>query len=163
MSRQVDPNAKNLSAEDKAYLVQRGSLSPSTMSIEEQRKLVDPEQNTLSLDERANTGDVNTANLSIDELEALLAEKRAEAEAVDPKKLMSNESGTAADGDDEDDEDDEPLEAPYDQYTNAQLRAEIDRRNETREDEDKLSLSGTKPELVERLTEDDDEDEDNEE
>lgn len=158
MSREVDPYASNLSTDDKIYLIQRAKMPTDVMSVADQRKLVDLD--AVPLDERANTGDVNTANLSIDQLEELLAARRAEAEEVEPKKLFSNESGTASD----DDEDSEPLEPPYNQYTNPQLRAEIERRNsELDEDDEKLALTGTKDELVARLEEDDADDEDDEE
>lgn len=44
----------------------------------------------------------------------------------------------------------------YSKHTVAKLRAEIDRRNESRDEDDQLSRSGTKAVLVERLTADDD-------
>lgn len=153
MSRQVDPNSSNLSKEDKLYLAARGQLPVSTMPVEEQRQLLDPDAPTL--EQRANTGDVNTVNISKEEFEELQKLRAAAEKATDAKKLFGSTSGA---GDDEDESDDEPLEAPYDQYTNAQLRAEIERRNEDREDDEKLALTGTKPELVERLDEDDAED-----
>jgi hypothetical protein len=54
--------------------------------------------------------------------------------------------------------DDEPgvREARYKSMTNEQLREEISRRNDDgREDGDRMSTSGAKPELVSRLLEDD--------
>lgn len=164
MSREVDPNAKNLSDDDKIYLIQRGLMPTSVMSVQEQRKLVDPDLASLSLEERANTGDVNTDNLSIEQLEELLEARRA-AEVKDPRELMkpAGEAAATRDGDDEDESDGEPLEPPYDQYTNAQLRAELDRRNEDRDEDEKLPLSGSKAELVSRLEEDDSEDDEDDE
>jgi hypothetical protein len=43
----------------------------------------------------------------------------------------------------------------YSDMTVAQLRDEIDSRNESREDDDALTKSGTKDELIARLEEDD--------
>lgn len=155
MSREVDPNSSNLSTDDKIYLIQRGQMPTSVMSVEEQRKLVDPDSNTLALEDRANTGDVNTSSLSIDELEELLAARRAEQDAVDPASLFGSQSGPADDDDDDDDE----VVAPYDQYSKATLYAEVQRRNEDRDDEDKIVVPapGNKPEYVTALEEDDEE------
>lgn len=50
----------------------------------------------------------------------------------------------------------------YDDRTVAQLKAEIDRRNQDRDDDDKIAKSGGKDALVARL-EDDDEEDDGEE
>lgn len=157
MSREVDPNAKNLSEDDKMYLAQRGLLPTSVMSVEEQRQLLDPESaNNPPLSERPNTGDMNTAGISTEELEAELARRREAQDSVDPKSLFGSESGAAPD---EDEDDDEPLEAPYDQYTKAQLYAEVERRNADREDEEKIVVEapGNKAEYVAALDEDDEE------
>ena len=62
-----------------------------------------------------------------------------------------------------DDADGEELPDDYDEWTNAQLRAEIERRNEDREPEERMNVSGRHAELVERLEADDEEDEDDEE
>jgi hypothetical protein len=91
------------------------------------------------IEEIANTGDANTAGESIEELEARL-------------QRMRDEQGV-------EDSDDEGLEPPYDEYKNDDLRSEIIRRNEGREDEDKLSLDGKKDDLVATLEMDDQEDE----
>lgn len=152
MSRDVDPNAKKLSDDDKMYLAQRGQLSTDVMSEADQRKMLRHDAPTL--DELANTGTVNTAGISTEDLEAELQKRRDEAEAVDTKKLFTNPGGVAGAAADED----EPLEPPYDQYNKGQLSAEIERRNDEREDEedyDDMPLSGTKGELVDRLDEDD--------
>lgn len=161
MSRKVDPNNPSLSEEDKRYLASRAQLPTSVMSVEEQRQLLDPEQNALSLENRANTGDVNTANISTEALEEELKRRRAEQEAVVPKELFGSTSGAAPD-EDEDDDDDDALEPPYDAegVTKAMLLTEINRRNQGRDDEDKISVVGTKPELAAALAEDDDDAED---
>lgn len=160
MSRKVDPNSTSLSEEDKRYLAQRAQLPTTVLSVEEQRQLLDPEQNALSLENRANTGDVNTANISTEDLERELEARRKAQDAVVPKELFGSTSGAAPDEDE--DEDDDALEPPYDAegVTKAMLLTEINRRNQGRDDEDKISVVGTKPELAAALAEDDDEDED---
>lgn len=45
--------------------------------------------------------------------------------------------------------------APYEEWTKAELSAEIGERNKDRDDESRMPLSGTKDELVARLSEDD--------
>ena len=162
MSRDVDPNAKNLSDDDKLYLAQRGQLPTDVMSVEDQRKLLDPSGAGPSVLELGNTGTV--ATMTTDELEAELERRRAEV--VDPKKLadlMTNPGGLKGAEADEEDEDDGPLEAPYDQYSKAKLSAELARRNEERDEDDQLALSGNKQELVDRLDEDDASEDDEEE
>lgn len=155
MSREVDPTSTNLSEEDKQYLAQRGLLPTSVMPADEQRSMLDPEATAVPLADRANTGDVNTANLSIDQLEEMLAAKRKEQEATKPADLFGSTSGPSADEDDDDE--DEPLDAPYDQYTKAQLYAEVERRNADREDDEKIVVEapGNKAEYVDALNEDD--------
>lgn len=51
---------------------------------------------------------------------------------------------------------DEPV-PPYEEWSKKDLQAEIDRRNEDREEENKIPRSGTIAELADRLTEDDNE------
>jgi hypothetical protein len=159
VSRKVDPNSKSLSNDDKLYLIQRGLLPTSVMSAEEQRKLVDPDQSSLSLEDRANTGDVNTANLTVDQLEQMLEEARARDAAVDTTALMKPAGAAAAAADEEDEEE---LTPPYDQYSKAQLIAELQNRNENRAEDDQWLLSGNKDELIARLEEDDSEDDEEE-
>lgn len=154
MSRKVDPTAKNLSDDDKRYLVQRGLVSDSTMPVSEQRKLVDPD--LPSLEDRANTGDVNTANLSIEDLERLLKAKRAEQDAVEPKSLFGSASGATPEEEDDEDEDEE-ISAPYDGYVKSQLSAEIARRNEGRDEDDQITVEppANKAEFIAALEADD--------
>lgn len=148
MSREIDPNKKNLTEDEKKYLAQRGLLPTSVMSTEEQRQLLDPENDALSLEERANTGTVNTANLTVEQLEEELERRRAEAE----EQRVKHESET----DDEDEEDDSEEEADYSSWNKAQLQAEIDSRNEGRADDAKIAPASDKnKDLVAALEEDD--------
>jgi len=156
VSREID-TSKSLSDDDKLYLAQRGQLSTDVMSVQEQRELLDPENAGPSTLQLANTGTV--ATMTVEELEAALADKRKAHEETDPQKLFTNPGGLAgaAASSDSDEDDEEALEAPYDQYTKGELSAELIRRNETRSDDDQLPISGTKQELVDALDEDDSE------
>ena len=159
MSREVDPNAKNLSDDDKLYLAQRAQLPTSVMSVEDQRKLLDPESAGPSTLELANTGTV--ATMTVEELEAALEQKRAEMEGTDTKALFTNPGGLeGASASDDDDESSDRISGDYDEYNKGQLSAEIAARNEEREDDadyEPMALSGSKAELVQRLEEDDEE------
>lgn len=152
MSRKID--LQNLSDDDKIYLAQRGQLSTDVASVAEQRELLDPERDVLSLDQRANTGDVNTSNLTIDQLEALLAEKRAAL--VDPATLMGKSAEAAATADE-----DEEGEG-YDDFSKADLIIEIQARNEARDADNQLPIVGNKAELRAVLEADDAEDDETE-
>lgn len=55
------------------------------------------------------------------------------------------------DGNDEDND--------YDEMSVAELRDEIDRRNEGRDEDDRIHVTGTKADLIDRLIEDDEQDE----
>jgi hypothetical protein len=91
------------------------------------------------LEEVANTGDANTAGLSKEQHEKSVAK-------------MTKQQAPSDDGGD----DGEAIASPpYDQNTNENLRAEIARRNESREEDDQLPLSGRKEDLVATLEEDD--------
>lgn len=154
MSREVDPNAKNLSDDDKMYLAQRGQLPTDVMSVEDQRKMLDPSNAGPSVLELANTGTV--ATMTVEELEAALEQKRADQEGTDTKALFTNPQGLA--GASADDDEPDRLDGDYDQYNKGQLSAEIAARNEEREDEEDyepMQLSGSKAELVSRLEQDD--------
>ena len=150
MSRAIDMSGDlaSLSYEDKQYLSQRGLLPTSVASIEEQREM-NKTADQLPLEERANTGDVNAQGLTIEQLEELLEAKRAEMEATDTEALFGQEGVDAVE------QDEDEITPPYDRYTNAQLTGELARRNEDRDEDDQLSLTGNKAELVARLEEDD--------
>jgi hypothetical protein len=148
MSRKIDMD--NLDDDDKLYLAQRGQLPTDVMSREEQRLLLNPEEaNQATM--LANTGTANTAGLTTEQLEEELERRRA-AEVTDPRTLFGQEgvAGALAGEEDED-----TLEPPYDQYTKSELLAELSRRNDNREDDNQLPLSGNKDDLVARLDEDD--------
>src|SRR6478672_2600182 len=89
MSRVIDMD--NLDEDDKLYLAQRGQLPTDVASVEEQRQMLDPEAQALALEDRANTGDVNLANVSKEYLEAELARRREAEAEVDTLALMSKE------------------------------------------------------------------------
>lgn len=152
MSRQIDmSDSGSWSDEDKLYLAQRDLLPTDVVSVEDQRKLLDPELSTISWDDRANTGDVNTDNLTKEELVAAL-EKRGEEEDFDPRKLFTKEGKAGALAEVEDSEVDD-----YESWTKDDLLTELGNRNDQREadGEDPLPLSGNKADLVARLREDD--------
>lgn len=158
MSREVNPNAKNLSDDDKLYLAQRGQLPVEIMSTEDQRKLLDPSRTNPTGLELANTGTV--ATMTTEDLEAELERRRAEVVSEDDlKKLMTNPGGV--DGAAADEDDDDRITENYDSYKKGQLSAEIAARNSDREENDEfdgyepMALSGSKDELVARLTQDD--------
>lgn len=155
MSRQIDTSdPSKLSDEDKAYLAQRGELSTDVMSVQEQQALLSPDY--IPLPQRANTGDVNSANLSVEQLEKMLEEARAKQDAVKPKELLKPEGEEAATADEE--EDDGTIAPPYDQYTRGQLLAEIEERNADRAEEDEISPEDNKKaSLISALEADDSE------
>ena len=141
MSKTIDLSGglEGLDDDDLLYLAQRdhpGSdeeLANRGLSIDGSRE--------TPIDELPNTGDANTAGLTIEELEAKLAQMKAEQEAEE--------------------DDDDVLRPPYDAegITNDDLRAEIVRRNEDRDEDDQLSLAGNKAALIATLEEDDEDDE----
>lgn len=73
---------------------------------------------------------------------------------VHPDDLESGSSASASTGGEGGSEGGESSE--YDGFTVAELKDEIDARNEGREDDSKLSKTGTKAELVAALVADDD-------
>lgn len=155
MSREIDMD--NLSEDDKVYLAQRAQLPASVMPVDEQRRLLDPEQGTLSLEQRANTGTVNTANLTVEQLEELLAERRAQQD--DPQSLMKLSGEAAATAETSEEEEDEG----YAGLKKGQLIALIQERNEGRPEDEQLDTTGNKSELIALLEADDAEADDTEE
>lgn len=146
MSKQIEvpEDLTQLSESDALYLHQRGRLTDEQLALATGTDLgrtVDglaQSHQPPPLDEIANTGDANTAGITKEELE-ILQQRRAAAEA--------------AENDDEDEDDDDDVLDPddYESATNDQLRAELARRE--------LDVSGRKDELIERLREDDTEEE----
>lgn len=144
MSREID--MANLSEDDKLYLAQRGQLPADVASVEEQRQMLDPEAQALALEDRANTGDVNLANVSKEYLEAELARRREAEAEVDTLALMSKEGLEGAEDSGTED---------YSGWTKSQLLAEIADRNEKRDSDQELSLVGNKADLIAALEADD--------
>lgn len=138
MSRKIDMD--KLSDDDKLYLAQRGELPTDVMSDEDQRKLLDPEQGRQTLDQIANTGDVNLAGVTVEELEAELEKRREVQEDVNPQKLLKPEGKEAALA--------EETDRPYSDWSKAELSTEIIARNEQRPEDDQLHTGGTKSELI---------------
>lgn len=139
MSREID-TTKPLSDDDKRYLAQRGQLTGH--SVEDQRKLLDPELSSVSLHDLANTGDVNLRNVSKEDLEAELelrrqAEEDAGLPILKPDGIRTEEV------------------APYSAWTKADLILETQARNEKRDEDDQFLIGGNKAELVQQLEDDD--------
>jgi hypothetical protein len=65
-----------------------------------------------------------------------------------PQQIDPRSNGVTGDGDEDDDVD-------YNEWSVADLKAEIDERNKEENREEKLSTSGNKADLVKRLEEDD--------
>jgi hypothetical protein len=162
MARDIDmSDPKKWSHDDKVYLAQRGLLPVEVSSVEEQRRMLDPEQGVISWEDRVNTGDVNLANVTTEELEREL-KARADAQESDPRKLFTKEgkSGALAEAEDDvdsDDEDEDEDDSDYESWSKDKLLTELGKRNDQREadGEDTLPLSGNKAELAARLHEDD--------
>lgn len=96
------------------------------------------------LEEVANTGDANTGGLTIEQLERELERRRAQEARNQP---------------DAEEDDEDAITAPYEAYSNNELRGEISRRNQGRAEEDQLSLDGKKVDLVATLEADDEDNE----
>lgn len=141
MSRKIDTSDGygDLSDEDLQYLAQRDDQEAAA-ELNDRGGSIDVSK-PRPIEEVANTGDANTSGESIEELEQRLARMKEEQGA-----------GEA--------DDDEGLEPPYDQYRNDDLRSEIVRRNEGRDEADQLSLDGRKEDLVATLEADDEDEED---
>lgn len=155
MSKTIDipDDLSSLDEEDLKYLHDRGRITDEQLA-----QALDTDEDTLvstiteagpnkgvPLEETPNTGDANTAGLSKEAHDRQLAR-------------MAKEQGSDVD------DDDEPLVAPeeYRSVKNDLLRAEIARRNEGRDEDEKLSLDGNKEALATTLEEDDAAEEDEE-
>jgi hypothetical protein len=142
MSKVIDTSdLGSLSDEDLQFLAARDNEEAASI-LDERGASLNLQKGT-PLDQRANTGDANTAGETIEQLEARLARMKSEQAA---------DAGDAGD----DDEDDEGLGPDdYADATNDQLRSEIISRNEGRDEADKLSLDGKKADLIATLEADD--------
>jgi hypothetical protein len=129
MSREIDlDDPDSWTDEDVQYLGDRQQLPGEMQQKWDESVLKEghpglPEETPL--EDQAHTGDANTAGISKEE-----HERRTAALA---------------------EEEDEGLSAPYDDYTNNELRAELARRE--------LDVSGVKDDLIARLNEDDENEE----
>lgn len=136
MSRQIEAEriqSGELSEDEVKYLQDRGILPDDYEPVGEGEGVGKP----LRLSERANTGTVNTAGRTKEQVAADAAEELRD-ELNRPEDFV------------EDDEDDEE-EVSYESLTTDELRAELSRRG--------LPVDGRKADLVERLTENDGEEE----
>lgn len=150
-----DPSA--LDKVDLARAIERDLLSPAQL-VDLGLDTPDKVQAALRHDEPAwNPASVeasgNHLTLTEEEVE-LIRQRREKAENAPTPKIRTSDAVNDDDDEDDDDED-EALEPPYDDHTNDALRGEIVRRNEGRDEESKLSVSGNKAELIETLENDD--------
>lgn len=132
---EVPDDLSELSRDDALYLHQRGRITDDQL----QEAIGEPGPSLSEprpVEDIPHTGDANTAGLSKEDLEERAARMAAE-QGMD---------------DDEDEDEDDGLDPDdYDSATNDQLRAELARRG--------LSVEGNKAALIERLQEDDGEEE----
>jgi len=144
MSKTIDlsDGVGSLSDDDLFYLAQRDNAE--ALAELESRGLTLAFGGPPSIDQVPHTGDANTRGETIEELEARLARMKAE-------------QGSESDDDEEDEEDEEELD--YASMSNDDLRAEIARRNEGRDEADQLSLEGRKADLIATLEADDEDEE----
>ena len=144
MSREVDKSdLGSLEDEDLFYLHQRNQITTKEWAEargETEQQLAESlqqlYQNGIPLEDRPNTGTANTGGATAQEYEQNLRAR----------------NGVGDDDEDGEEEDDEAV--PYEEQSNDDLRAELSRRG--------LSVSGKKEELIQRLEEDDESDEDEE-
>lgn len=152
MSRTIDPD-KPLTAEDRKYLVERGNYALI--------KKMDDEHGTAP-DENGDTEEGLAARIAELEAEAnelrgrqtqlRIAREQREAQVRD-NTVVDGQGGSENRQDDYEDR----------KWTRDLLAAEIERRNEGRDDEYKMSSSGTKAQLIERLRADDEEEDEEDE
>lgn len=165
MSKVIEPQriaTGDLSDEEVLYLAQRGQLDESVLDEEQREALRESLDGSAQSPPHAfaNTGTMNTAGESIEDLERRLARMKEEQAAHDAAEAMTREvrrqrrpitADDPEDGPEEDDEDDEDAE-PEDYstergWTNDSRRGELSRRG--------LSVDGDKAELIGRLMADD--------
>lgn len=149
MSRQIDLS-KSLSDEDRQYLVDRADYESLRQAGALDEAPMDPNlAGGPGLDDsglRANTGDMGSP-LKLQEREDQGPPPPRTAPGSHTETLPTVSNATA---------DPSLGSEPYEHWTNDQLRAEIDKRNEELEDDDeKLSRDGNKADLVATLRSDD--------
>lgn len=131
MAREVDLTQK-LSEADREYLLARGK-----------------EQQVFA----------NDAKFS-DDPEALARALYIPGTAIDQAEGVPETPNEPFDDDGDGDDGDDADGDNYDTWSKDELKSEIDNRNEDRDEDDQMAVSGTKAELIARLREDDQVEED---
>lgn len=173
MSRVIDPEriaSGDLDEDEIMYLLQRGVLDVTQLSLDEQEAVRERLDQSGSHPPHyyANTGNVNTSGETIEELERRLARMKAEqgmsgedgsspgtaAETMarevrrQKRRITADDEEPDEDTDDDDVEDDEPEDYSTERgWDNDRRRAELTRRG--------LSIDGNRDELIARLVADD--------
>jgi hypothetical protein len=157
MSRVINEE-EPLSAEDRNYLEQRGNYGLIRRMDERHGSAVAPEEETEeSLSQQIADLEGQAEALRARRTALQTAREQEEARVRD-NTVVDGQGGSENRADDYEDA----------SWTKARLAAEIEKRNEDRDDDEQVSSSGTKAQLVERLraldaeAEDDDEDEEDE-
>ena len=148
MSKQID-FTQPLSGDDRAYLMDRG-------------RYAEIEANDAEFGERKPPEDDDTLEDQIYDLEeqlAVLRTRMAHRDLAREQGVVGVKDNTVVDGEGGE----EPEEDNYDDLSVAKLKEEIGKRNSGRDPEDRISMAGTKAELVERLRADDAEDDEDDE
>lgn len=156
MSRDIRED-EPLSAEDRAYLEVRAEYGRIRRIDERTGGAPEPEQETEeSLAQQIAELEGQVADLRGRHTQLVLAREQQEARVRD-NTVVDGQGGSEARTDN------------YDDLTKAQLSAKIEKLNEDRDEDEQVSSSGTKAQLIERLramdaedTEDDEDDEDDE-
>lgn len=144
MSREVDLD-KPLSDEDRLYLQDRGKHAD--IRANDERFGGGPAED----DEEA----LDNKIMDLEEQAAVLRARKASLVAAREQEESGVTDQTVVNGEGGGDESDEDYDDPA--WTKAKLQAEIEKRNEDRDDDGKMSSVGTKAQLVERLRADDEE------
>jgi hypothetical protein len=153
MSREINQD-EPLSEEDRKYLEDRGNYALIRRMDEMHGTAPEPEAETEeSLLQQIADREAEVADLRARHTALVLAREQQEA-GVKDNTVVDGQGGSEAKTD------------TYDELNKPQLSAEIEKRNTGRDPEDKMSSSGTKAQLIERLRADDaeyeEEDEDDE-
>jgi hypothetical protein len=148
MSRQIDIT-KPLSDEDRQYLEDRARHEDLRRNAE---IVGEREADVLTPINDGNTGDVDPFKAD-DGTEQITGTNPGER-TVTAAQAADTGVPTADDADDAGDEPDDDYD-DEDEWSFRDLQAEIKDRNEGRDEADKISAQGSRPELIARLREDD--------
>lgn len=172
MSRTIEQeriDAGDLSEDEIIYLAQRDKLPAAAAEKAEvvlrARRLL--ASSPPQLNDLPNTGDVNTLRVTREDLLALGLEV-LETEDNPPEQFDSAFAGQRPPGAPtptegtaqplpEDDEEEEEDDRPYSEWSKRELAAEIHRRNQSKDEDGKIPLSGNHGDLAARLEADDEE------